>query len=226
MPTAIENAISTIASQNPSRADLDRAKIADDFDQFLLLLTTQLKNQDPTEPMDTNEFTQQLVTFASVEQQIAGNKNLERLVEVSEKNALDTTIGYIGNSIEAEGNAGILSGGQASFVYDLPIPAKEVSVTLLNGAGQAVFSGNGSTNAGKNLVTWDGINSFTGQQLPDGAYYIQVKATDVGNEDIDARTLTTGRVSAVEIADDGKLLLTIGNIQVNSDDVTAVRETT
>ncbi len=209
---------------NPSKAKTDRQKLAEDFDQFLLLLTTQLQNQDPTDPLDTNEFTNQLVMFSQVEQSIATNTNLEQLVSLQQAKGVDAAVSYIGQVVEADGNGGFLANGNAPFVYTLPEAAEEVKVIITNSAGQAVFSGNGSTNLGKNLVTWDGINSFTGQTMPDGSYNILLKAVGLDGGELEVTTSTTGRVSAVEIDDDGQVLLTVGNLLVPIENVNAVRE--
>lgn len=210
---------------NPSKAELDGQKLARDFDDFLLLLTTQLENQDPTEPLDTNEFTQQLVMFASVEQQVATNANIEKLVNATVSSGIQQGVQYIGKVIEAPGDTGVLSGGQAVFSYELPQNATSVDVSILDGAGRVVFSGNGATGAGKNTVFWDGVNSFNQRALPDGAYRIVVKAKDARGEDIDATTYTTGRVTAAEVdqASGGAVLL-IGNTRVPVTDIVSVRD--
>ncbi len=212
-------------STNPatSKADQDRQKLADDFDDFLLLLTTQLQHQDPTEPLDTNQFTEQLVMFASVEQQIATNTNMEKLLELNQAQGVDSAVGYIGKLVEARGNSGFLTDGVAPFIYSLDRPAEKVSVVITDAAGRAVFSGNGSGNSGKNLVTWDGSNSFTGTQMQEGTYNLQVHATDFNGEEIEVTTFTTGRVSAVEL-NEGELNLTVGGQLVPISEVLAIRE--
>lgn len=209
---------------NPSQAEIDGARLADDFDDFLLLLTTQLQNQDPTEPLDTNEFTSQLVQFASVEQAVATNLNLETLVNASAATGIQQGLGFIGKVIEAEGDRGVLSNGNAVFAYELPQNATEVNVSILDSTGRVVFSGAGDTSAGKNTVVWDGVNSINGQELPDGTYQLVVNATDARDEAIDVRTFTTGRVSAAEVDAQGNTILSVGTAQVRADDVTGVRE--
>ncbi len=212
--------------ENPSRAELDAQKLADDFDDFLLLLTTQLENQDPTEPLDTNEFTQQLVMFASVEQQVATNSNIEQLVEATVASGVQQSLGYIGKAIEAVGDKGVLADGQAVFAYELPQTATRVDVSILNSGGQVVFSGAGSTDAGRNTVLWDGINSFNSQQMPDGTYQIVVSARGTGDSELDVTTFTTGRVTSAEVDAEGQTLLTVGTTKVPVSDVRAVREIT
>ncbi len=209
---------------NPSQAEIDGAKLADDFDDFLLLLTTQLENQDPTEPLDTNEFTSQLVEFAGVEQAVATNLNLERLVAASSAAGIQQGLGYIGNVIEANGNRGVLSDGNAVFTYELPQDAFAVDVTILDSTGRAVFNGAGDTQAGKNTVVWDGISSLTGEPMPEGTYQIVVRARDFREEEIDVTTFTTGRVNSAEIDESGNTVLNVGSERIRVEDVLAVRE--
>ena len=89
---------------NPATSETARKSLSDNFDQFLLLLTTQLQNQDPTDPLDTNEFTSQLVQFSSVEQAVKTNTNLEKMLSLLQTSQLDTAVGYIGKAVEAKGN--------------------------------------------------------------------------------------------------------------------------
>lgn len=210
------------ATNAPTKATGDRQKLADDFDDFLLLLTTQLKNQDPTQPLDTNQFTQQLVMFSEVEQSVATNENLEKLVGAF--NNLDSGVNYLGQTVEAKGNAGFLVNKNASFVYSLPAGAADVSVVISDADGNAVFSGKGPTTAGKNIVSWDGINSFNSKQEPDGDYYINIVAKDSKGEKIekDVTTYSNGVVTAAAM-EDGQLMLTIGNLKVPVSDVMSVR---
>jgi len=212
---------------NPSKAEVGQQQLAQDFQQFLTLLTTQLQNQDPTEPLDTNEFTNQLVMFASVEQQLASNLNLEELVNIQKSNgSIDASVNYIGRYIETTGNAGVLENGSAGFIYDLERSADDVDVSILDSSGRVVFSGQGSANVGKNVVVWDGINSNTGEQAAPGTYFISVAAKDAQGLDIDSTTYSTGRVTAVELNEEGRITLELGDIDVFAEDVIAIREGT
>src|SRR3990170_788928 len=81
----------------------DRASIANNFDQFLTLLTTQLKNQSPLDPLDTNQFTAQLVQFAGVEQQLKTNETLTSLLSLNAAGTATSAVGFIGSTITADG---------------------------------------------------------------------------------------------------------------------------
>lgn len=223
--SATSSALSNISqSTNPSKADTDRKKLASDFDDFLKMLTVQLKNQDPSEPMDTTEFTSQLVQFATVEQQLATNTNLETIIAQNSGAGVQGSVSYLGSSVQAKGNAGFLNGGVAPFVYSLPSAADKVKVALYDADGTLVFSGDGPGASGENLVTWDGKNSLTGQQMEDGDYYLSVSATGYDGKAIDVTTYTTGHVSAVSTDEKGVVNLTVGSLQIPVTDVMGVRE--
>lgn len=210
---------------NPTQSETDAAQLADDFDEFLLLLTTQLENQDPTEPLDVNEMTNQLVLFSGVEQQIAGNALLEDLLSAQTGSAFDDAVQYIGQFVDAQGRAGELRAedGIASFAYELDAAATDVDVIITNAQGQAVFAGQGSGVRGKNLVSWDGVNTFTGATEPAGSYFISVEARDGGGNAINSNTLTTGIVSGTQFNNQGQIVLTVAGTEVALDSVQAVR---
>src|ERR671917_2623859 len=116
------------ASTSTAKKASDRAMIAENFDAFLLLLTTQLKNQSPLDPMDTNQFTQQLVQFASVEQQLKSNDTLNALLTSARGSAVSTAASFVGMQVTANGDTSRLSGGKAEWSID---PARNAQVSLI-----------------------------------------------------------------------------------------------
>ena len=123
-----------------TKAQTSKLKLTDDFDTFLTLLTTQLQNQDPLEPLDTNQFTQQLVEFASVEQLIDQSASLEDLIALQEETTQIGAAGYIGNTIEYDGSAAPFVDGKANWAYVLPSDATSVELKVLDSSGTAVFT--------------------------------------------------------------------------------------
>ena len=221
----------TSTTTDTSKAEKDRTSLAGDFNEFMLLLTTQLKNQDPTEPLDTNQFTQQLVSFAGVEQQVNTNSNMEKLISLTQASKVDSGISYIGKGIDATGNSGFLSGGKASFVYALPVGVSKANVSLLDENGNAVFSGTGLTNEGKNIVSWDGtgnVGAANGKKMPDGKYTIAVNALDAAGKPITTgvTTYTTGLVDSASFDSTGNMTLSVGTLDIPLDQVNAVRNVT
>jgi len=205
-----------------------------DFTFFLKMLTTQLQNQDPTEPMDVSQMTQQIAQYSGVEQQIRTNTLLESLMSSNKQSQLSTAVSYIGKEVETSGSTGTLqyaqSGdkvyGQAVFSYVLPADAASAKITILNASGQAVFTGDGTLKNGRNVVVWDGKNSFTGDAMAAGKYTIQVAAKNAKGEAVTVDTRSVGVVDTVETDENGDIILTVGEVRVKYADVLAVRDAT
>jgi len=213
---------STATNTATSKTDTASASLSQNYEDFLLLLTTQLQNQDPTSPADTNQITQQIASLSQVEQQINTNRNLEQLIAMFGGQQSNQAVSYIGKQIDAEGNTGFLSGGAAAFAYNLPANTKTAEVTIKNSAGQVVFTGNGTTDAGRNQVLWDGTNSTTGDTEPAGKYTFTVTAKDADGKALTATTYTTGVVTSVE-TQNGTTTLSLGDVSVPLEDVLSVR---
>src|SRR5665213_1469269 len=142
-------------SSNSSGLASDSSSIAGNFDTFLSLLTTQLKNQNPLDPLDTNQFTSQLVQFSSVEQQLKTNTFLQTLVQSSQNSAANAAVGYIGKTVTSSGVDSDLKNGQATWSFNLPQAAK-VTVTIKDASGNQVYTENGSLGSGLGQFNWDG----------------------------------------------------------------------
>lgn len=220
--------IASINQQNnPSKSEVNNSSGSiGDYETFLRLFTVQLQNQDPLEPLDTNQMTSQLAQFSAVEQAVKSNENLETLINTQRQNQLSTAVSFIGAEVETSGNSGELREGQAVFSYLLPQEAGKVDIIVSDEKGRAVFQGNGTTADGRNLVVWDGVNSFTGRAEPDGIYTITVKAKDNFGKEITVDARAVGVVQAVETDKDGNVLLAIGDQTVKYDDILAVRTPT
>jgi flagellar basal-body rod modification protein FlgD len=216
------NAIDTRTTSG-TRSTTDAQKgLNANYQDFLQLLTTQLKNQDPTSPADTNQLTAQIAMLSQVEQQINTNSNLEKLVSLFMANQSNAALSYIGKAIDATGNQSELRNGMAQFVYNLPPGSTAATVTITDSAGKTVFTGGGTNDAGRNQVLWSGTNSLTGATMPDGIYKISVKAKDANGKDIDATTFTTGTVTAVDSQNGTTSLLLGKNLSVPFGDVKTV----
>lgn len=211
------------ASAGTSQASRDTAKFGKDFDSFLTLLTNQLKYQDPLSPMDSTQFTSQLVQFTSVEQQIKQNKNLEAIMAMQGTMQIATAANYIGKSVDAGGKSVVLNGGQASISYRLDSAAKEVTVAIKNSAGEVVRTLTGSPNSGLQTVSWDGRSSG-GTRLADGTYDYVVTAKDTRNQTMAVKTGYTGTITGFDVADGGGIILRAGAVRIPIADVTSVSQ--
>jgi len=216
--TTISDVLSASDRQGVAKTASNR--IASNFQDFLKLLTTQLQNQDPTAPLDTNQFTQQLVQFAQVEQQLATNSNLENLINLQGTAQLTALTPLIGRTVEVDGSAMPLQRGEAAGTYTLSGPTTETSITISNAAGRVVRTAQGETRAGTHGFVWDGRDN-NGTQLPDGVYTLTVTG-QTGTSTIGANTSVYGRVTGAERGTDGAIQLRLGEIKVNSDRIRSV----
>lgn len=212
--------IDPIGPPSQSNAATSRARLAEDFDNFLVLLTTQLQHQDPLSPMDSSDFIQQLVSFTSVEQALKTNANLEALIGLERASRAAAAVGYLGTTIVAEGETTMLTNDRAIWVYTLPQTAATTTVLINDAEGAVVFTAPGATAAGTYNFVWDGRDS-NGNRLPDGLYTITVVAEDANGVAIPATTVISGIVSAVDTIDDG-LVLVVGGVNVPLEAVISV----
>jgi flagellar basal-body rod modification protein FlgD len=215
--------INNILNPKDSKSAKAKNTLSNDLNDFLKLLTTQLKNQDPTQPFDTNQFTQQIASLSQVEQQINTNKNLESMISLFTSSQFSNIAGYIGKRVETDGNKSLLTVDGGVFIYDLPSQANSVDVSISDAAGNVVFKGTGDTRAGRNEVFWDGVNSFNGKAMDQGVYTLAIKAKDKVGAEIKSTTSTTGRITAVDMQD-GKPTLMMGDYKIPLDKVRAIRE--
>src|SRR4026207_579781 len=115
--------ISTGTGSSSVSGALDNVEIASNFTTFLQLLTTQLKNQNPLDPLDTNQFTQQLVQFAQVEQQLKSNDQLSTLVSLQKTAQSTQAPGVVGQPAAVDGTSTALVNGSATWLLSVPKPS-------------------------------------------------------------------------------------------------------
>jgi flagellar basal-body rod modification protein FlgD len=198
-------------SSTPSSASVSSstgASLAGNFQTFLTLLTTQLKNQNPLDPLDTNQFTQQLVQFASVEQQLKTNDQLASLVSLQQTTQATQALAFVGKTAVVNGSTASLTNAQAT--WDLNIPSScNMTVNITNSVGQTVYTGKVSAGAGNNQpFSWNGQGS-DGTQWPDGQYKLTTTAVDSSGSPVAVSTQVQGVVSSVDLTQQPPLL-TIG----------------
>jgi len=150
--------------------------LAGNFTDFLKLLMTQLQNQDPTSPMDTNQFTQQLVQFTSVEQQINTNTSLTKLIEATQSSNLLQSSSLVGQQVSLASDQVSLQGGQAAIQFSTT-SAQPVAISVYSLAGAKLQNAALTSLAGANTWSWDGKGA-NGQAMPDGAYKVVATAAD------------------------------------------------
>ena len=198
--------------------------LASNFETFLTLLTSQLKNQDPLSPVDSNEFTGQLTQMAGVEQQLLTNDLLTSLLGAQQGGGLTSAATYIGKDATAVWSATRLEGGAATWSYELGGDAAAATLQVLDGTGKVVWTGAAPERGeGVHDFTWDGKTAAGGQLSDGGVYTLKIVARDGANRTVDSQVLTRGRITGVELYD-GQPYLTIGNAIVPLSSVIALDE--
>jgi flagellar basal-body rod modification protein FlgD len=180
------------------------ATIAGNFNTFLQLLTTQLKNQNPLSPLDTNQFTQQLVSFASVEQQITMNTQLTSLIALQQTAQSTSALGFVGQTVTVTGSTAMLANGKATWSYSSPGPAS-ASISIANSTGQTVFSTTQTVQAGAQTFNWNGRDD-NGNSVPAGAYKLTISAKDANGQNVAIATEVQGVVDSVDLSQNPPLL--------------------
>ncbi|MBI1339067.1 flagellar hook capping protein [bacterium] len=197
-------------------AATSRATLGQNFDTFLALLTAQVQNQDPLSPLDSTQFTDQLVQFSGVEQQIKSNESLATLINVTRSNSGASLSGYLGQRAEIARSEAGFSGEPITWRYTLPRSAAGSIVTVTNLDGRVVYSTEGETSAGSHDFTWNG-ETLRGGTADPGAYVIRVVAQDADGTAIQASHALMATVTGVDLGFDEPALTTSAGIFTFSD---------
>jgi len=188
----VPSSVPTVAA-----AASDDQMIASNFTTFLQLLTTQLKNQNPLDPLDTNQFTQQLVQFAQVEQQMKSNDQLKTLIAIEQSAQATVALTYVGQTVVVDGSTAQLGTSGATWTLNPTKPAT-ATVTITDPSGQTAYTGNFAVNAGQQNFTWDGKGN-NGASWPPGKYTMSVTLTDASGQVTALPTEVQGRVDSVDM---------------------------
>lgn len=213
---------STTATSNTASSATanDAASLTGDYTTFLNLLTAQIKNQDPLSPMDTTEWTNQLVQYSSVEQQLKANQYLSALVNSGAQDQMSQGANLIGKTVSADLDTATLTNGQASWQYALGGDATAATVTIKDSDGNVVWSGDApDKSSGVHDFTWDGTTS-SGAAAPAGDYTLSVTASNVAGG-VDAAVGLSGVVSSVQ-NNSGTVELMVGGTAIPLSSVSAV----
>ncbi len=219
---AVPSASSTSnSSSSTSKSAQAQQSLAGNMNTFLKLLTSQLQHQDPLSPMDTTQFTNQLVQFSSVEQQINTNSNLEQLLTAQRSSEMASAVNYLGSKVQGVGSLLPLQSGAASFSYTTPANMNKVTATIADSAGNIVKTLTLDNTAGTHSINWDGTDSY-GKQQADGNYKITINGagTDGSNTQMDAAVV--GTVTGLGMDTSNNVVLYLGNQTMNLKDVLKV----
>ena len=207
MVTTASLASSGSATNNAAANPTASSQLAGNFNQFLRLLTTQLQHQDPLSPLDPNQFTQELVQFSSVEQQIQMNTGLSTLISLQQNAQVTSALGFLGHTVVINGSVAQLTNGHATWNYSASKPST-ATINVSDTTGKVVYSTTQAIQPGQQTFTWNGQTS-TGNLLTDGSYTISIAATDANGQSVAVATQTQGVVSGVDVSKSPPLL-TVG----------------
>lgn len=218
MPVPVVSAPAATPPDKTSTASTSTTGIADNFQTFLTLLTTQLQNQNPLDPLDTNQFTQQLVQFAGVEQQLKSNEQLKALLALEKSAQSTNALIYVGNTVAVDGSTQQFD---SSATWNLKAEkSATAAITITNSTGQTVYSGNFTLNQGNASFVWDGKGN-DGTQWPAGVYKLTATGKDTTGKDVSIATEIQGVVDSVDLTSSPPLL-SIGGENYTTDQIRRV----
>lgn len=218
--SVLQSATSSAASTSNSTAT---SNLAENFDTFLTILTTQLQNQDPLSPLDTHEFTNQLVMFAGAEQSVKQSGLLEDLIDLNKSNEAIGAVSYLGTTVEIEGNTfNYEDGDNPELAYELSQNAQNAAIQIFDSFGRLTKIEEVPNTSGRHTFTWDGTNDL-GQDVSPGQYSFLIGAVDGNDVPVPATTFISGRVNGIETSN-GNTTLDIDGVSVPVESVRSIRE--
>ncbi len=215
---ATTTATSTTTSSSTSSSSDN--SVSSTYSIFLKLLTTQLKNQDPTNAMDPTTFTNELISLTGVEQQEKTNTQLTTIANTLSSLTASNGLGYIGKTVEATGSTAPLQSGAADWNYNLASTAASVTLTVSDSSGNTVYSASGDTASGKHSFSWNGTET-SGTTVTSGDYTLTVSATDSAGNTVSSTTTALGKVTGVDTSS-GTTSLAMGDLSVALSNITSV----
>jgi flagellar basal-body rod modification protein FlgD len=170
--------------------------LSSNFSDFLSLLMTQLKNQDPSSPMDSSQFTTELVQFTSVQQQIGTNTDLTQLISLTQASQVEQSASMIGKPVTVTSGQLSLQDSTAAVNFNTT-GSEPVGIAVYNSAGAQVQTAQLTSTAGANTWTWNGQDA-TGATMPDGAYKVSVTAVGATGAAAAIPFTVTGTATSVQ----------------------------
>jgi len=190
-------------------------------EDFMTLLLKQLSYQDPLNPMDNAEFTSQLTQFSSLEELNNINSTLADVLAFQQSMQNTAVTNLIDKTVETEGDAFRLN-GSADISYELSGDASLVELSVYDAAGKMVWTGrSGNQVEGRNVYPWDG-KDLNGNQLPNGKYSFDIKATDTAGEEVAATTIESGTVTGISFKDSMTYLVLDDNRKIYLSDIKSI----
>ncbi|MBO0343894.1 flagellar hook assembly protein FlgD [Roseibium sp. CAU 1637] len=210
----------TSSTNSASKPNAATTGLTANYELFLSLLTTQVTHQDPLDPLDSAEYTNQLVQYSAVEQSIQTNSYLEDLLASFESSRASSYVSYLGEEVTASGATTMLRDGNANWQYSVQEGAGG-RVEVRNALGAVVYGEDVSLTAGKGSWAWNGTTNGGGT-APEGAYTLSFEVFDAAGNAERVTTEITGVVDKVNMGETSASLK-IGDVEVPVTSVTSVR---
>ncbi len=219
--------MTTVQTNAPSQALLDTvngskktngSSVADVQDRFMTLLVTQMKNQDPLNPMDNAQVTSQMAQLSTVTGIDKLNETMAALISSVQVGQSYQATSMIGHNVLVSGNTVSTEGAGGYFGVELPVGADKLSITIKDSAGNTIRNVElGAQSEGTLPLTWDGKTN-DGSVADNGDYKIEVAAT-IGSQAVEASSLGYAKVLSVSNVNGGIKLNLSNNSSVGTTDV-------
>jgi flagellar basal-body rod modification protein FlgD len=222
MTSAIASAITATGTRGGT-TDAATSELTGNINTFLKLLTTQLRHQDPTAPMDPNQMVGQLSQFSMVEQQIAVNKHMNSLISLQRSAVMLDAAGLVGQKVEVESRSIELRGGvtQALALPSADGAVRQARIAITNQAGDTVRAAVVPLGGSASGWTWDGLND-AGRVVADGTYAVTIAGLDAsGRPRSSITSAVSGTVTSIERSGD-LAMLSVGTLAVPVDSLRRV----
>jgi flagellar basal-body rod modification protein FlgD len=215
---AQQSTAATASAASPPAAD-SLGSLSSNFNNFLSMLMTQLKNQDPTSPMDTNQFTSELVQFSSVEQQINTNTSLTQLIQLTQGGEVMQASAMTGKQVTASSDHVPLQNGKGTIQFSTTT-AQPVDIAIFDANGAKLSDSMLMSSAGTNSWTWNGTDG-SGRTVPDGSYKFAVVGANADGTTTALAASVIGRATGVQSQSNG-IQLQLGALSIDFSKVQSV----
>jgi len=210
VPTALLNTMNPQPAAKSTDPATDSATALQN--RFMTMLLTQMKNQNPLNPMDNSQVTSQMAQLSTVSGIGQMNTTLSSLMSSLQSSQSMQAANLIGKSVVVPGNAMTLSSGSGQFGVNLTDAATNVQAVIKNSDGVVVDTMNlGKLPSGTTAINWNGMTS-TGATAPDGQYTFSVAAVDSSNNAVAVKALSVGLVTSVSTGGTNGAQLNIPNV--------------
>lgn len=212
--------LSTTETTEQSATEIAAEEAEEQQIEFLNILLTQLANQNPLDPMDTDDFTSQLTQYSQLEQQIETNEQLYVISDLLSQSTQSASFSYIGQTVEVASNVGVVQDGEAVWTYAVDSDATDVLITVVNDDGDIIYEDEGSFSSGSHTVTLS-TDDYDIEESEALTFY--ATATDSDGEVVDEQITSHITIDGVW-SDDDQIYLTAGSVSVLVDGVLKVLE--